>query len=62
MELRVTNMEEELQDLKTDKDSLERVSILHVFVLPSVTRQDRERALNIMVDKDNMLKDLLSLP
>ena len=26
MELRVNNMEEELQDLKTDKESLERVS------------------------------------
>ena len=36
MELRVNNMEEELQDLKTDKESLERVSILHVFVFVSV--------------------------
>ena len=29
MELRVGNMEEEVQDLKTDKESLERVSVLH---------------------------------
>lgn len=31
MELRVNNTEEELQDLKTDKESLERVRMLHVF-------------------------------
>lgn len=36
MELRVNNVEEELQDLKTDKESLERVSMLHLFVLLSV--------------------------
>jgi hypothetical protein len=29
MALRVNNMEEELQDLKTDKDSMERVSMAH---------------------------------
>lgn len=32
MELRVNNMEEEVQDLKTDKDSLERVCPLSVCV------------------------------
>lgn len=31
MELRVSNVEEELQDLKTDKESLERVNMLHLF-------------------------------
>lgn len=36
MELRVNNMEEEVQDLKTDKESLERVSMLHNVVLMSV--------------------------
>lgn len=36
MELRVNNMEEEVQDLKTDKESLERVSMLYHFVLLSV--------------------------
>lgn len=36
MELRVNNVEEELQDLNTDKESLERVSMLHLFVLLSV--------------------------
>lgn len=28
LELRVSNLEEELQDLRTDKDSLEKVSLL----------------------------------
>lgn len=31
-ELKVNTMEEELQDLKTDKESLERVSGFHAFV------------------------------
>lgn len=31
MELRVNNTEEELQDLKTDKESLERVSPLNLL-------------------------------
>lgn len=31
-ELKVNTMEEELQDLKTDKESLERVSGCHSFV------------------------------
>lgn len=31
MELRVNNMEEELQDLKTDKEGLERVRRIHGF-------------------------------
>lgn len=33
MELRVNNMEEELLDLKTDKESLERVNMLFLFFL-----------------------------
>lgn len=32
MELRVNNLEEELLDLKTDKESLERVRMRHVSV------------------------------
>lgn len=36
MDQRVSNMEEELQDLKTDKESLTRVSMLNLFVLLSV--------------------------
>lgn len=66
MELRVNNMEEELQDLKSDKESLERVRTLHVFFLLSVNGDRisilyRGSALNITVhrghhgNEDNML-------
>lgn len=33
LELRVNNMEEELQDLKTDKETLERVSCVYVLLV-----------------------------
>ncbi len=58
MELRVNNMEEELQDLKSDKEGLERVSTLHVFV-PLSVKEDmtltvyRTSALNTIVHKSH---------
>lgn len=51
LELRVNNMEEELLDLKADKESLERVSMLYLFVL-SVKRSVEKQVFKGKNDLD----------